>query len=110
MELTCASTASAIQPKISISFPGAGYFRMQFEPFGGESFAAGGTNFTVDSSNADYVWLNGPDIKLKIFKNPYRMEIYDGEGNFLTQEAENYRALAFRGNGTDFVNAVEMNL
>jgi len=110
VELTCASTASAIQPKISISFPGTGYFRMQFEPFGSESFATGERNFTVDSSNADYLWLNGPDIKLKIFKNPYRMEIYDGEGKLLTQETDNYRSLAFRSNGTDFVNAVEQNL
>lgn len=30
VELSCGSTVAAIQPKISISFPGAGYFRMQF--------------------------------------------------------------------------------
>ena len=63
VELTCASTASGIQPKISISFPGSGYFRMQFEPFGSDSFATGLSNYTLDTSNPDYLWINAADIK-----------------------------------------------
>ena len=110
VELTCASTASAIQPRISISFPGTGYFRMQFEPFGSDSFATGLSSYTVDQSGSDSIWINGPDIKIKIHKNPYRMEIYDGEGTRLTQETSDYRGLAFRTNGSNYINAVEQNL
>ena len=110
VELTCASTASAIQPRISISFPGTGYFRMQFEPFGSDRFATGLSSYTVDQSGSDSIWINGPDIKIKIHKNPYRMEIYDGEGTLLTQETSDYRGLAFRTNGSNYINAVEQNL
>ena len=110
VELTCASTATAIQPKISISFPDDGYFRMQFEPFGSDNFSAGATDYSVDQSNSQYFWINGPGIKVKITKSPYRMEIYDEAGTLLTKETIDYRGLAFRGNGVDYVNAVEQNL
>lgn len=112
VELGCASTAPAISPKLSISFPTEGCFRLQFEPFGSTSFETGLTDYTVDTSSADYVWINGPGIKLKVFKSPYKLEVYDSQGTLLTKESDraSYRSLAFRGNGTDFINAVEENL
>lgn len=110
VELTCGSTAAAIQPKISISFPGEGYFRMQFEPLGSDQFATGLTNYTVDTSESGTLWINGPGIKIKITMNPYRMQVFDGDGTLLTEEVNGYRGLAFRGDGVDYINAVEQNL
>lgn len=110
VELSCSSTASLIQPKISICFPGEGYFRMQFEPFGRSDFATGMSNYTVDTSDPNVVWIYGSGITVKVTKNPYRMQIFDGNGTLLTAESEQYRGLAFRSNGKDFINAVEQNL
>lgn len=110
VELSCASTAASIQPKISISFPGTGYFRMQFEPFGSDSFDTGVTDYTLDTTDPDHIWINGPDIKIKITRDPYRMQVYNGAGTLLTEEVSGYRGLAFRGNGVDYINAVEQNL
>ncbi len=112
VELTCSSQAGTVTPKISFSFPDDGYFRMQFEPLGSGAFAGGVTNYTVDQTNPGFLWINGPDINLKIYKTPYMLEVYDGSYNLLTKEADRntYRSLAFRTNGTNFVNAVEENL
>lgn len=112
VELTCSSESGTLSPKISFSFPGEGYFRMQFEPLGSGTFAGGLTSYTVDNSNASYTWIYGPGIRLKIYKTPYQLEVYDGDGNFITRESDrNYsRSLAFRTNGTNFVNSIEENL
>ena len=112
VELTCTSASGTLAPKISISFPGTGYFRLQLEPLGTGSFESGLTNFTVDQSNPSYLWINGPGIKLKIHRGSYAMEVYDSEGTLLTKEStgSGNRGLSFKTNGTDFVNIVEENL
>lgn len=112
VELTCSTEAGTLSPKISFSFPGEGYFRMQFEPLGSGTFAGGLTNYTVDNSSPAHTWIYGPDITLKINKSPYKLEVYDGASNMLTKESDRStsRSLAFRTNGTNFVNAVEENL
>lgn len=112
VELACTSTQGLTTPKISISFPDEGYFRMQFEPFTAPTWATGSTDYTVDESNPDYVWIHGPSISLKINKAPYQMEVYDENGELITKESDRsgYRSLAFKTNGTDYVNQVEENL
>ncbi|PNT92529.1 hypothetical protein CDQ83_02885 [Clostridium thermosuccinogenes] len=112
VEFTCSSESGTLNPKISFSFPGSGYFRMQFEPLGNGTFSGGLANYTVDSSNPAYVLINGPDIKLKVFKTPYKLEVYDANNNLLTTEYDRSqgRSLAFLTNGTNYVSKIEENL
>lgn len=88
VELKCSSEGGTLLPKISFSFPGEGYFRMQFEPLGNGTFSGGLTNYTVDNSNPAYTWIYGPGIRLKINKTPYQLEVYDGNGVLLTKESD----------------------
>ena len=112
VEFTLSSLSGTLSPKLSFSFPGTGYVRMQFEPLGAGAFSGGSTAYTVDTSDPSFVLVDGPGIKLKVFKSPYKLEVYDDASNLLTKEYDPGlgRNLAFLTNGTDYVSKVEENL
>lgn len=101
-ELTCNSNSGTFTPKINFYFPETDYFGMQFSPTGTGVTTTGAASFTVNNYT-DYIWVSTTDIKLKILKNPYKLEVYKSDGTTLiTKEYDRTysRSLAWLTDGT----------
>lgn len=115
-ELTCNSNSGTFSPKINIYFPETDYFGLQFSPGGTGATTTGASNFTVNNFT-DYILISTSDIKVKIIKNPYKLEVYKSDGTTLiTKEYDrtSSRSLAWltdgTTNGTYSVTKFEENL
>ncbi|QUI20955.1 carbohydrate-binding protein [Vallitalea pronyensis] len=110
LELVCASNSGDAVPKVNIYFPETDYFGLQFAPLGTGTMKTGASQYTMDDQGS-YIWVNTSHMKLKINKNPYRLEVYKADGTLITKEYDPNlgRSLAFLSDGQTVVQQVEEN-
>nr|WP_243450130.1 TIM-barrel domain-containing protein [Neobacillus terrae] len=102
----------SFSPKINISFTSDDVFRVQLSPNGSGTLATGLSNYTV-TDNATETWINTPKIKIKMTKNPFRMDVYKPDGTTLiTREYDSSlnRNMAWATDGSSSITKVEDHL
>jgi len=99
-------------PKINLSFAADDVYRIQLSPNGGGTFATGLNNYTV-ADNASETWISTSKLKIRMVKNPFRMEVYKPDGTTLIAkeyDSSSNRNLAWATDGGSVISKVEDHL
>ena len=116
VQLNCSSNSGTFSPVVNIFFPETDYFGLEFSPDGTGATTTGAASYTL-TNYSTYILISTADMKVKVIKNPYKLEVYKSDGTTLiTEEYDrtNSRSLAWMTdgttNGTYSVTKLEENL
>ncbi|WP_205600796.1 TIM-barrel domain-containing protein [Gracilibacillus sp. YIM 98692] len=105
------STNDSFSPEMSLSFSADDVFRVQMSPNGMGIFESGLKNYNV-SENSSEVVVSTPKLQVKIQKDPYKMSVYESDGETVIAEeydpSEN-RTAGWLTDGESSINKVENN-
>lgn len=112
VEFNAVPNNGSFSPKLNISFTADDVFRVQLSPNGTGQMASGLSNYTVTDTSTE-TWVNTSKLKIKMSKNPFRMDVYKSDGTTLI--AREYdstlnRNLAWATDGSSLITKVEDHL
>lgn len=107
--LNVTPNTGSFTPKINIAFTASDVFRVQMSPSGNGATATGLSNYTLTDTDSE-ITLDTSSLKVKIQKNPYRLQVYKTDGTTLiSQEYDRTvnRNMAWLTNGSTIIDKVE---
>nr|WP_197489695.1 TIM-barrel domain-containing protein [Rossellomorea aquimaris] len=85
VEFSGSSTNGNFTPEMSLSFAADDVFRVQMSPNGTGTYDSGLSNYTVSESSNEIV-VSTSELQIKIQKDPYKMSVYEEDGQTLVAE------------------------
>ncbi|PFG13546.1 TIM-barrel domain-containing protein [Bacillus sp. es.036] len=109
VEFSGSSTNGNFTPEMSLSFAADDVFRVQMSPNSTGTYEGGLSNYTVNESSNEIV-VSTSELQVKIQKDPYKMSVYEEDGQTLITEEYNpaqNRTAGWLTDGSSTIDKVE---